>query len=291
MADASTSIEQGIRFERSGSLHRALKAYQTAAQAGQEPEHLAEAHRRIADAHRGLCNWGDAIVAARRSAEIAESAGLATLFAEALNAEALVYQSRGDFLPAIALYERMLSIATSDRIQGIAHQNLGSIAAAQGELEAAERHFLGSYRSFQQAAYLRGVAIALINYARITLDRGDLKGGTELCARAVEASQAVEDLELVALATMNYAEALARSGELGRSESLAVAALGYFSIMENPWRRVECLRLLGDLRRDQGFVDTAVQCYSQGLATAESLGAALEAAQLKERLQALPPVS
>jgi hypothetical protein len=55
----------------------------------------------------------------------------------------------------------------------------------------------------------------------------------------------------------------------------------------NRWRRVECLRLLGDINRRDGQPDIAERCYSQGLELARELGVHLEITRLEERLKSL----
>ena len=110
----------------------------------------------------GRCSEGRA-----RSAQTALRAGLPELFAEALNAEAAVYLSRGDFVAARPLLEQILVIVTDDRILGIARQNLGNIAAQDRKLDVAREHFRRSREHFARAGYKRGEAIALINQAAI----------------------------------------------------------------------------------------------------------------------------
>lgn len=289
MPSPAEHIEAGVRHERSGALHEALDHYLAASASADDSALLAEAYRRQADVYRILCRWSEALDAAVQSAAVAEYAAMNDLLAEALNAQAMVYHSRGDFLAAVPLYQRMLLLTDSDRIRGHAHQNLASVAAARELYEEAEYHFRNSYRCFQRGAHLRGIAIALTNYGSVSLKRGNFELAEELCRRALESARGVEDLELSGLAMINYAEALSHRGDMGRAEELISAALGYFSMMENTWRRVECLRLLGHFRAAQGFSRTAAQCYSQALDLAQSIGALREAAELIEHLERVRP--
>jgi hypothetical protein len=55
----------------------------------------------------------------------------------------------------------------------------------------------------------------------------------------------------------------------------------------NRWRRVECLRLLGDINRRDGQVETARRCYAQGLELARELGVHLEITRLEDRIRAM----
>lgn len=288
MPEARDLLDTGERYAATGVLHKALESYRAAAAAAVAlPAVLAEALRREADVHRTRCAWDEALEAARRSAAVARVAGLVDLEAEAVNAEAAVLQSQGELGTAAELYTRMLNLSTNDRILGIAQQNLGVIAAQQGDRLAAEKRFLESYQHFLAAGYKRGEAIALNNYGRCLLDQDQHEQADPILRRALRLAVELGDLDLVALARLNSAEVVMHGGELSRAEELASAALGYFGLTENRWRRVECLRLLGDiaLRRDR--VDYARSFYEAGLRTAETIAAKLEAEQLRERLAVL----
>jgi hypothetical protein len=117
------------------------------------------------------------------------------------------------------------------------------------------------------------------------MDRGSLEIAERVLSRAVELARGVEDLDLAALATMNLAEAMLAADDLVRADEAASTALGYFDMVGNRWRRVECLRLLGDINLRDDQLDVARRCYTQGLALARELGVQLEIARLEERLR------
>jgi hypothetical protein len=108
---------------------------------------------------------------------------------------------------------------------------------------------MDSVKRFQRVGYHRGVAIAHNNYGRAALEHGNFKLAADLLAQAVASARRTDDSDLVALATMNHAEAIAGLGDLEPAESLASSALAHFTSTGNTWRRVECLRLLGDIAR------------------------------------------
>jgi tetratricopeptide (TPR) repeat protein len=265
-----------------------VEHYDTAARAP-EPAVVSEAFRRLSSVYRTRCDWDDALTAARRSAAIARQAGLDELFAEALNAEAAVHQSRGDFTRAVPLLEQILTLTQDERVRGIALQNLGAIAAELGNLERAEERFLASYDAFQKAGYALGEAYALNNSGRAALDHGNVARADSLLQDALRAAMAVGDLDLLALARLNLAEARIRQREFAQADELASAALGYFVSVGNRWRQTECLRLLGDISDRQGQVDIATRCYQQGLKLAREIGAHREAAELTRRLATSSP--
>ena len=284
MPEPVGDIEEGLRFEKSGMLDRALAHYDAAA-TGNDPLTVATALRRRASVLRTRCDWDGALAAARESAAVAARHGLDDALAEALNAEAAVFQSQGDFAAATPLLERMLEMTKNPRIRGVALQNLGSIAAERGDYEDAEHRFLESYRCFQAAEYAWGQAFALNNYGRAAMERDNLEIAERVLVRAVDMAREIEDLDLAALATMNLAETMLCANDLERADEAASTALGYFDMAGNRWRRVECLRLLGDINRQSGQHEIAHRCYRQALRVARELGVQVETTRLEERLR------
>jgi len=283
MPEPLGDIEEGLRLEKFGMLDRALAHYAAAATGG-DPLTVATAWRRRASVLRTRCDWEGALAAARESAAVAVRHALPDAHAEALNAEAAVFQSTGDFAAARPLLERILDMTTDARIRGVALQNLGSIAAEGGDFETAEHRFLESYRCFQAAEYHWGQAFALNNYGRAAMDRENFEIAERVLTRAVDMARQIEDLDLAALATMNLAETMLCADDLERADEAASTALGYFDMAGNRWRRVECLRLLGDINRRDGQSEIARRCYIQGLELARQLGVQLEVTRLEERL-------
>lgn len=291
MPDLRNLLNEGIRHERSGCPDRAATAYTGVIEAATgegDRALLAEAHRRLADVHRTLGAFEDAIAEARRSHEIADAAGLRELAAEALNAEAAVHQTRGEFATAVPLLDHILVLSHDDRICGIAHQNLGIIAATEGKLDEADRRFRRSESCFRVAGYQRGEVIALTNHARLLLDRGEADRAEPICAEAVTAARRLDELEMVAIATMNHAEALFALGAMEEADELASGAVGYFSSAGNKWRLVEGLRVLGDIHLGRGDTGVARRCFLKARGLAEELGARVEERRLADRLRHSP---
>ena len=106
----------------------------------------------------------------------------------------------------------------------------------------------------------------------------------KLVAEAVWSANRTGDRDLVALATLNHAEAIAGTGDLERAVRDAEAALAHFTSAGNAWRRVECLRVLGDMARQGGEPDAARAKYLEAEALARDIGAHLELALIEKRL-------
>lgn len=283
-------IEQGLRYETGGVLDRALGSYREAAAAAiDDPRARIEALRREADVLRTHCEWDEAIARAQESASQARVHGFNTLLAEALNAEAAVYQSQGELSRARKLYEEMLEITDDLRIRGIALQNLGSVAAISGDFRQAEEFFVESFQCFQAGGYMRGVVFALNNYGRAALDRRADAVAHPVLDRAEALARDLMDLDLLAIVRINLAESHLRKGDIERAQDLASAALGYFGNTNNHWRRLECLRLMGDIAVVQQRADSARNFFEAALRIAHEVGAGLEVDTLQLRLDSLQP--
>ena len=285
--DPGDLLEQARRLEQGGALDRALDAYRGAAGAAADPALEAPALCGAARILRAGCRWDEAITAARRGAEAAQRAERADLVADALNAEATVHHQRGDAAAARALYERILDSCADERRRGVALQNLGSLAAASGDLAAAEQRFLQSYRCFRAAEYALGEVFALNNYACAALDQGNAEIASAMLEEALERAREAQDLELVAIATKNHAQALGALGLRAEALDAASAALGHFATVGDAVRQVECFELMGDLNAaDEGDADTALVCYRRGAALAREIGAEGHVTRLCDRIVA-----
>jgi tetratricopeptide (TPR) repeat protein len=289
IAAASERINEGFRLQKAGLLEEALQLYDTAAKSD-DAAVRASALCRMSDLFREWSSWDRAAECARESAALARRAGAYSLYAEALHAEANVYHQRGEFEAAIPLYERVLEMPVDDRVRGLALQNMGAIAAQRADLDTAERLFLDSYWHFRRAGYDRGVAFVLNNQAAAALDRGRFSSAATIARQAIEAARQAGDFELLGIATLNYAEALAAQDELGRAESLAAGALGFFVLANSDVHRAQCLRVLGDIYAKTGERARARACYTQGLELAMGLGSRFDAEKLRQALARVGPL-
>jgi tetratricopeptide (TPR) repeat protein len=282
----SETLAEVVRLERAGLLDRALDRLADA-EGRKDPAMAAELLRHRADVQRARCAWDAALADARRSRAVAESAGLTELAAEAMNAEAGVHMSRRAYREAEALLRRMLGMTPAPRIRGIGLQNLGVIAAEAGRLAEARERFSESQQCFEAAGYQRGLAMAMVNEGRIALLEGRSDEAESLCAEAGFIAERDGDLEVAAMAAFNRAEALIRGDRVREAELPASEALGYFTGAGNPWRRMDCLRLFGDLYQRIGEVSTARACYESALQVARSVDTPRDEARLREIIDRL----
>lgn len=285
MSDPQRALDLGVECERRGDLSAAAVHYLSAAEmAGDEAALASEALRRASVVYYLQSDWDQAVALAERAAAAGEAAGLRDAYGAAMNAAGNVHHARGDLEAARRTFEQVLALAEGDRVRGIALQNLGAIAAQSGSWDQARRRFEQSRRCFQRAQYALGEAFAVNNYGRAALDHGNVRLAAELLAEATAFAARHGDTSLHALASLNHAEAIFRLGDRAEAERLVAGALEVFASTGNTWRRVEALRLLGDLAQAADDESLARSRWSEGLELAEQIGSAVEATSLRERL-------
>jgi tetratricopeptide (TPR) repeat protein len=285
--DARELLDQGLVYERGGALDRALERYQAVLRGSADAALVARAWTRIAHARRTRCEWGEALHAADEAERAAAGAGLAAALGEALNARAAVLHARGELVEAARVYRRILDVTDDLRVCAMAHQNLGAIAAVQGDLGTAEACFAEASESFARAGDSGGEAYVRNSYAAIALDRRDFALAEERGRAAIHAALHVGDTDLLGIARSNHAEALIGLGRYAEAEDALTAALGHFQTTANSWARVHCLRKLGELHARRGQSGTGLRFFQHALALAERIGAQGEADELRERVRQL----
>ena len=283
--DATTPLAEGVALQKAGDLARALRCFKEAAN-DPDPRIASEALRRQASIHRLSSHWAEAVAATRAAADLARQHGHIDLEAEALNAEAIVYQVRGAFEDALPLLERVLQLAGTahPKIRGNALQNLGAIAAQRGDFPTARGRFLEAAEAFRKAGYDWGEANVLNNFGRAALDHGNFKLAAEMLRSAHGAARRVGDKDLISLSLMNMAEAALGLGDPRQAQEQAEEAMMFFSAADNAPRQIECLRILGDVFHAQGARDASISCWQQALQLATEHESTSELRKLRERL-------
>jgi tetratricopeptide (TPR) repeat protein len=274
-------------LQQRGEMDAALECLRRAEAIARDPGERSEAIRKRALVHYARSEWNVALTVVRQAGEVASEAELQKLYADACNVEGAILQARGDFAGATAVFEQILGMTSDAKVRGHVLQNLGSVAAQQGNWELARRRFQQSAKSFQRAGYVRGEAETLNNFGRAAVEFGNRLLAADLLEQARGAARRVGDLELLALATMNYAEAIAAQERLAEAEELVRTALNYFTEAGNMWRKVECLRVCGDIAVKRGDRQSALDTYQKALDIARDIGAGAEMVILERRIAEL----
>ena len=292
MSESQKLIDAGLRLEKNGELDPALDHYWRAEQETTDPLTISEAIRRQSVVFRRKSDWERSIALARKAGRVASEAGLIDQFAQTMNTEAATLLMRGDAAGASALFDKVVTGASTDpRVRAIALQNLGTIAAQHGEWDRSRECFRESVQCFQRAEDAWGEAVALNNYGRAALDHGNVVMAEELLEQAVAAARRVEDFDSAALATLNQAEALAGMQRFPRATELALSALEFYSASGNAFRHSEALRILGDIDVKRGDLASARQRYTEALALATAADAPVETEVVRQRIASLNGMS
>jgi tetratricopeptide (TPR) repeat protein len=260
---ARNNLDRGLRYEKGGTLERALDEYRAALDAKPLPPEQAEAHLSIARVHRTLSDWSESHREAQIAIRIAEGIGDDDLVAEALNVEVGTLQVQGDFNAADSLAQEAIKRARSPRVRGITLQNLGRSAAERRDFETSDRYFEESIAAFREANYEVGLAVALTNAAKAALDRGNPGRSIEIGREAIGLARRLNALDVLLSTVQNQAAALVAIGDLQAAEDLLTEALGHFTSARNLVRQAECLEIMGDISARRGDHDTAKRCFAR----------------------------
>lgn len=282
-------VDEGLSLHERGLGDQALDLFERALATPNRvsPALASRACRGAARVHIRAGRWRDALHHIRRSRTLALEAGDGDLIAEALNGHGMLHHTRGRLERAAHYYRLALDHAQAPKVRGMVLQNLGSIAASGRRFPEADRLFGDSETNFRAAGYSRGLAIAANNRAAIALDTGEFPGARERAEGAVEAARSVGDFELLSIALVNLADALYHLGRVAESEGAVAEAFGQLTMQSNPWRRAQCLQIMGNVRRELGYPTEARRCYEMGIDVLAAAGVVSHADPLRISLRRL----
>lgn len=287
---ARAHLDRGFRFEKAGSLERALDAYRDALAGDPAPVDEVEARLRIARVYRGMADWERSRTESAEAIRLADAIDEQDLAAEAMNVEIGSLQSQGLYEEADSMALAAMERAQSPRVRGITLQNLGRSAAERRDFPQSDLYFAASIEAFRAANYEVGLAVALTNAAKAALDRGDAERALAVGDEAIGLTRRLNALDVLLTAVQNQAEAFIALGNLDSAESLITEALGHFTSARNRIRQAECLEVMGRLNeRRSGEAFTARRCYERAHELAIEVGDNPLADRLAQRLAALGP--
>jgi tetratricopeptide (TPR) repeat protein len=229
------------------------------------------------------------------------------------------------FMRALELADQL----TDDLLMARSANNLGNVAYYRADTQTALSFYRLAIANFDKLAFRSGLAEAWLNTAIVLLDAGQLEASREAGEQAVEAAEAAGDQRILgqalaarsetaaAIGDLNIARALAErarslatthdhivgeadalrilsiiarmSGEPDRSEQLVEEALDIAARVNDPWRRAEAERDLGELYQAVGRVDDASVAFADAANAFEQLGAVARATHMRKRLSELAP--
>jgi tetratricopeptide (TPR) repeat protein len=282
---ARAHLDRGFRFEQAGTLARALEEYRDALNSRPLPVEEIEARLRIARVYRTMAAWDMCSIEAGAALQLADAHHEDDLAAEAMNVQLGALQMQGFYDEADELGRRAIARAKSARVRGITLQNLGRSAAERRDFAQSDAYFAESIDAFRSANYEIGLAVALTNAAKSSLDQGNIARALETGREAIGLARHLNQLDVLLTAVQNQAAAFAAKGDHDAAESLLTEALGHFTSAKNLIRQAECLEIMGHMSEARsGDPDTARRCYERARELAIVVGDRPLADRLTKRL-------
>ncbi len=250
---------------------------------------LAEALRRLANIHRRRHELEAATELAQRSFEISVAANDPTLVGESLNALAVIHFVRGDWERAREEAKRALAVAgdADAALRARVEQNLGTMANAEGDLDAALAHYERSLEAFRAAGDRRGLAIAYHNIGMNKADR-ELWPDADVSFRtALEMAESIGDVALRGLTLLNSTEVHIARQEFDAGKHSAEEALRIFDRLGAREHKADAYKFLGILYRETGRPQLSEARLKTALEIAGEIGAVLSQAESTRELAVL----
>ncbi|MFN2567644.1 MAG: HD domain-containing phosphohydrolase [Gemmatimonadaceae bacterium] len=250
---------------------------------------LSEALRGLGNIHRRRHELDVASELTQRSFEVSLGANDPSLVAEALNALALVHFVRGDWEQARKELQRALAVAgdTDAALRARVEQNLGTMANAEGDLDAALAHYQRSLEALRAAGDRRGLAIAYHNLGMNKADRELWPEADAFFRASLEIAESIGDVSLRALTLLNRTEVHIARQEFDAGKHSAQEALRIFDQLGAREHKADAYKFLGVLYRETGRPQLAEARLKTALELASEIGAILSQAEATRELAVL----
>ncbi|HET7585149.1 MAG TPA: tetratricopeptide repeat protein [Gemmatimonadaceae bacterium] len=283
---SSILLAQGGEAEMRGDLVDALAAY-SAAVSDPDPHVVAEATFRLGRVAWRQARYDDALHYYGRAAALAAQIGDADVRASATNGIGAIHCERGDYAAARATYQGALELATSDTLRAKVLLNLGVIANIQGDWSEALELYDRAAAMLEQGEGEAGLALALHNKAMLLADRRDWDAAEETFARCLAACERTGDRQTMANVLLNRAELLCGRGHPAAALESCEQAMSHFLELGDAVGRAEALRWMARALADTGDRAAAVQRLREGVRSAARLQRPLLEAECSRDLGAI----
>lgn len=250
---------------------------------------LAEALRRLGNIHRRRHELDTATELTQRSFEVSLGANDPSLVGEALNALAVIHFVRGDWERARQEGQRALAVAGHGDagLRARVEQNLGTMANAEGDLDAALAHYERSLEAFRAAGDRRGLAIAYHNIGMNKADRELWQEADVSFRTSLEMAESIGDVTLRGLTLLNRTEVHIARQEFDAGKHSAEEALRIFDTLGAREHKADAYKFLGVLYRETGRPQLAEARLKTALEIAGEIGAILSQAESTRELAVL----
>ncbi len=186
-----------------------------------------------------------------------------------------VQQLAGNNDEAIRSFRAMLEIAFRLDLKakgGAAHNRLGRVYRAIGQLEEAMRHLGTGHALFDAAGDRRGVAASLDDVGRVHWMRGVYETAERFMKEALDLRIELGDPRSIALSHNNLGLVYQDSGRFAEALASFDEALRVRREIEDRPGIAQTLNNLGTIHQDNGDQDRAIQIWTEALEVAHEVG-------------------
>jgi tetratricopeptide (TPR) repeat protein len=186
-----------------------------------------------------------------------------------------VLQLAGDNDRARAAFEAMLEIAFRLDLKakgGAAHNRIGRVYRAIGQLDEAMRHLGTGHALFEAAGDVRGVASSLDDVGKVHWMRGNYEAAERFMKQGLEVRGALGDARSIALSHNNLGLVYQDSGRFSEAQVAFQEALSLRQEIGDKPGIAQTLNNLGTIHQDNGEHERAVELYRDALIVASQVG-------------------
>lgn len=194
---------------------------------------------------------------------------------EAFHHQGDVLQLAGRNEEAIASFRAMLEIAWCLDLKakgGAAHNRIGRVYRAIGQLEEAMRHLGTGHALFDAASDARGVASSLDDVGKVHWMRGAYEPAERFMRRSLEIRRELEDDRSIALSLNNLGLVYQDSGRFDEAQSAFQEALHIRREIGDLPGMAQTLNNIATIHQDHGDHGRATELWQEALEYATSVG-------------------
>lgn len=194
---------------------------------------------------------------------------------DALHNQGDVLQLAGKNEQAIAVFRKVLELAYRLDLKakgGVAHNRIGRVYRAIGQLDEAMRHLGTGHALFDAAGDVRGVASSLDDVGKVHWMRGAYEPAERFMRRSLDLRREIGDRRSIALSLNNLGLVYQDSGRFDESLAAWDEALSIRREIHDHPGIAQTLNNIGSLHQDRGDHARATELWTEALEVNQIVG-------------------